>query len=83
MISAAARSSTPIPTESPKSPRLVPLGSPGPVTPLQLESEDGGYLAVRTSTAPCGVVQPQELLERLVKEEAASQRRNDTRQPSR
>ena len=26
---------------SPGSPRLLPLGSPGPVTPLQLESDDG------------------------------------------
>lgn len=28
----------------PVSPRLLPLGSPGPVTPMDLEGGDGGYL---------------------------------------
>ena len=28
----------------PRSPRLMPLGSPGPVTPMELESAGGGYL---------------------------------------
>ncbi|GKT48816.1 uncharacterized protein ColSpa_08997 [Colletotrichum spaethianum] len=28
----------------PISPRLLPLGSPGPVTPMDLEGEQGGYL---------------------------------------
>jgi hypothetical protein len=28
----------------PNSPRLQPLGSPGPVTPMELESSSGGYL---------------------------------------
>ncbi|WYZ45492.1 hypothetical protein EsH8_VIII_000808 [Colletotrichum jinshuiense] len=28
----------------PISPRLLPLGSPGPVTPMNLEGEEGGYL---------------------------------------
>ncbi|KAK0723664.1 hypothetical protein B0T21DRAFT_294099 [Apiosordaria backusii] len=30
----------------PKSPRLEPLGSPGPVTPMSLEDEDIGYLTL-------------------------------------
>ncbi|KAK4200126.1 hypothetical protein QBC40DRAFT_73542 [Triangularia verruculosa] len=30
----------------PKSPRLAPLGSPGPVTPMSLEGEDSGYLTL-------------------------------------
>ncbi|KAI1819682.1 hypothetical protein F4861DRAFT_543698 [Xylaria intraflava] len=28
----------------PSKPRLVPLGSPGPVTPMELEGPDGGYI---------------------------------------
>ncbi|KAH0297710.1 hypothetical protein KCU84_g16745, partial [Aureobasidium melanogenum] len=31
--------------EKPLSPRLAPLGSPGPVTPLELEGQDGYLLA--------------------------------------
>ncbi|KAI2639441.1 hypothetical protein GGS21DRAFT_538156 [Xylaria nigripes] len=30
----------------PSKPRLVPMGSPGPVTPMDLEGSDGGYLGV-------------------------------------
>ena len=29
----------------PVSPRLAPLGSPGPVTPMELSSGEGGYLS--------------------------------------
>ena len=36
--------------QKPHSPRLVPLGSPGPVTPLELEEHDN-YLAVGSTTA--------------------------------
>lgn len=32
------------PFPRPVSPRLAPMGSPGPVTPMELESGDGGYL---------------------------------------
>lgn len=28
----------------PLAPRLIPLGSPGPVTPMELETKDGEYL---------------------------------------
>ncbi|PKS13224.1 hypothetical protein jhhlp_000570 [Lomentospora prolificans] len=31
-------------TAKPQSPRLRPLGSPGPVTPMELEAADGSYL---------------------------------------
>lgn len=41
-------SSTTFPAERPDSPRLQPLGSPGPVTPLELETGDGGYLYVKS-----------------------------------
>jgi hypothetical protein len=34
----------------PISPRLLPLGSPGPVTPLALEENQGGYLMVKRTT---------------------------------
>ncbi|RMX71932.1 hypothetical protein D0869_15132 [Hortaea werneckii] len=40
----AARAQSPGKGEKPVSPRLAPLGSPGPVTPLELGDEDG-YLA--------------------------------------
>jgi hypothetical protein len=40
----------------PISPRLIPLGSPGPVTPMELESEDSGGCCdgVRVSPTPSG-----------------------------
>ncbi|KAI0838078.1 hypothetical protein F5Y06DRAFT_60991 [Hypoxylon sp. FL0890] len=31
----------------PSKPRLAPLGSPGPVTPMELEGSEGGYLGAR------------------------------------
>jgi hypothetical protein len=34
-------------TTNPSKPNLVPLGSPGPVTPLDLETNDDGYLGIR------------------------------------
>jgi hypothetical protein len=34
-------------TSKPSKPQIVPLGSPGPVTPMDLESNDDGYLGVR------------------------------------
>lgn len=36
------------PVAKPTSPRLIPLGSPGPVTPLELEGD--GYLTAGTTT---------------------------------
>ncbi|KAI4749026.1 hypothetical protein E4T50_00685 [Aureobasidium sp. EXF-12298] len=37
--------------EKPLSPRLAPLGSPGPVTPLELEGQDGYLLAGAHATS--------------------------------
>jgi len=35
------------PSPKPKSPQLLPLGSPGPITPFALEEEQDGYLLAR------------------------------------
>ncbi|RMX96235.1 hypothetical protein D0868_11294 [Hortaea werneckii] len=66
----AARAQSPGKGEKPVSPRLAPLGSPGPVTPLELGDEDG-YLAAgaRNSGQQHGGT-PDELVERLIREEA-------------
>jgi hypothetical protein len=47
-----------IKTHKPLSPRLAPLGSPGPVTPMSLELEGDSYLAVRV-TVPDAQVEHQ------------------------
>ncbi|OBT44291.1 hypothetical protein VE00_05863 [Pseudogymnoascus sp. WSF 3629] len=47
MVEAAARAAQLSITRSPASPRLGPLGSPGPVTPWELEGEGGGWLEGR------------------------------------
>ncbi|KAI9697821.1 MAG: hypothetical protein M1836_004497 [Candelina mexicana] len=61
----------------PMSPRLVPLGSPGPVTPLLLE-EEGGYLTAGAGRQERTLLDKEgqkELVERLTR--AESQRRHD------
>ncbi|KAK8073903.1 hypothetical protein PG994_004802 [Apiospora phragmitis] len=35
----------------PNKPRLEPLGSPGPVTPMELESTDDGYIGARVASS--------------------------------
>ena len=46
LLAKEARASLLPPGQKPESPRLDPLGSPGPVTPLELEEQQGGdYLA--------------------------------------
>ncbi|XXH05792.1 hypothetical protein Hte_012230 [Hypoxylon texense] len=37
-------------SNNPSKPRLVPLGSPGPVTPMELEGDEDGYLGARGPT---------------------------------
>ena len=74
MMNAAVRSSTPPLLDNPVSPRLAPMGSPGPVTPLELESKDG-YLAVGMQSSRQDAVPFDELAERLMKEQANRQRR--------
>ncbi|OAX77743.1 hypothetical protein ACJ72_07955 [Emergomyces africanus] len=62
----------------PSKPRLDPLGSPGPVTPLALEEDEGGYfVAGASSSSPpdsgsrnhSGSVSPRELVEKLIQRE--------------
>lgn len=71
-----ARASSPAQIEKPLSPRLVPLGSPGPVTPLELEAEEG-YLAAgaRSRGGEDATENAEELLARLIQEETTRQRR--------
>jgi hypothetical protein len=59
--------------DKPVSPRLAPLGSPGPVTPLELEQKEGYLLAGASQT---GAAAPADLVERLIREES---RRNNAR----
>ena len=52
--------------EKPTSPRLAPLGSPGPVTPLELEGQDGYLLAgAHASAAAAHAVAAQEAAAQL------------------
>jgi hypothetical protein len=68
----AARSSGKV-EDRPVSPRLAPLGSPGPVTPLELEQNEGYLLAGAHQTGPG---EPVALVEKLIREES---RRNNAR----
>lgn len=73
MITAATRGSSPGRAGKPTSPRLHPLGSPGPVTPLELEGEEGYLLAGARNSAQESTA-PEELVERLIREEARRSR---------
>lgn len=56
----------------PVSPRLIPAGSPGPVTPLELEEAGGGYLTAVGGGSPGANEQAQrDYVDRLIREEAA------------
>ena len=56
-------------TESPRSPRLNPMGSPGPVTPFALESE-GDYLMARNTGSPASKKNHgRDMVERLLQKE--------------
>jgi hypothetical protein len=59
--------------DRPVSPRLAPLGSPGPVTPLELEQKEGYLLAGAHQT---GAGEHADLVDRLIREES---RRNNAR----
>lgn len=68
----------------PTSPRLAPLGSPGPVTPLELERDEGYLVAgarnvthsTTTATAAAAAVAattPSDLADKMVQAEVARQ----------
>lgn len=63
---AAARAASPL-GEKPLSPRLAPLGSPGPVTPFELEAEE--YLAVGAKRSLQPGVSHQEVVDKLIRED--------------
>ncbi|KAJ8607946.1 hypothetical protein MRB53_039950 [Persea americana] len=79
MLATALRASSPSQAGRPTSPRLVPLGSPGPVTPLELEGDEGYLLAgVRLSGKKDGRA-PDELVQQMIMDET---RRLHARNPS-
>ncbi|KAI8627049.1 hypothetical protein F5Y19DRAFT_477939 [Xylariaceae sp. FL1651] len=60
----------------PSKPRLAPLGSPGPVTPMELEGSDDGYLGAR------GVADAQaEEIARAIRAEGEQKRREGATSP--
>ena len=65
----AAQGASPMGHDKPMSPRLVPLGSPGPVTPLTLEREEG-YLLAGALNAGKDASEPARLVDSLIQEEA-------------
>jgi hypothetical protein len=65
-VASAARSNGKV-EDKPVSPRLAPLGSPGPVTPLELEQQDG-YLVAGSNHA--GMGGSADYVDRLIREES-------------
>lgn len=68
MLSGAVHGTSPSQAGKPTSPRLRPLGSPGPVTPLELEADDG-YLLAGARSAINESTSSEQLVERLIREE--------------
>lgn len=75
-VVAAARAQSPGKEGKPASPKLAPLGSPGPVTPLELEREEGYLVAGARSAGNHEGGSPDELVERLIREEARRRQSN-------
>jgi len=67
LIASASRPGRGVPGPKPTSPRLIPTGSPGPVTPLELEGQDG-YLMAGSSASES--TSQSELVDKLIREEA-------------
>jgi hypothetical protein len=83
LIASAMRTSpatSPRAAAKPDSPRLEPLGSPGPVTPLMLE-EQGGYLVAGSRSSGKPEAAQDELVEKFIQDEA--RRRVETTPPQR
>ncbi|KAI0012013.1 hypothetical protein F4779DRAFT_635089 [Xylariaceae sp. FL0662B] len=62
----------------PSKPRLVPLGSPGPVTPMELEGSGDGYLGARGSADGPADAQAQEIARAIRAEEERKRREGAT-----
>jgi hypothetical protein len=69
IMNSAMRPSSPGRTAKPVSPRLAPVGSPGPVTPLELEQGDG-YLVAGARYAASSLGSPADMVESMIEQEA-------------
>jgi len=63
----------------PISPRILPLGSPGPITPFELE-ESSGYMVAGARAGGSGIEKEREIVGRMIEEE---ERRMGNREGSR
>lgn len=61
-------------SSKPTSPRLDPLGSPGPVTPLELEEHDGYLFAAGAQSKKLSEAAKDEILESYIRKELADGR---------
>jgi len=79
LVTSASRSGRGAPGPKPTSPRLIPIGSPGPVTPLELEGKDG-YLMAGASASES--TSQSDLVDKLIREEAKRRREISPSQPT-
>jgi hypothetical protein len=77
LMASTLRPSSPGHAAKPTSPRLAPVGSPGPVTPLELEQEDG-YLVAGARYAANNFELSADLVQNMIEQEA---RRSQKRSP--
>lgn len=68
-LSAAARVTSPGQVRKPLSPRLQPLGSPGPVTPLELEGQEGYLIAGARNSSSHAATASKDIVETFIKQE--------------
>ena len=82
MASALSPSFSNIEERKPASPKLLPLGSPGPITPFELE-ESGGYLVAGHQRSSGGLLSggDREAVERMIREEEVRRRREGQSSP--
>jgi len=82
LVATARVGRTTVPGPKPASPRLIPLaGSPGPVTPLELENQADGYLFVGAGSPSTTKAGQAEHIEKLIREEAARRELSSSLQP--
>ncbi|QSZ37127.1 hypothetical protein DSL72_009220 [Monilinia vaccinii-corymbosi] len=73
-----------VPASKPVGPRLHPLGSPGPITPFELE-EDSGYLIagqIRSDGSVDGALRKSEAIESMIRVEEERRRREGQSSPA-